>query len=129
MVPFFTNGMEKNIDKLKQRLEDEKTKLEGELGIIGRRSKSNPNDWEAVPPETEEGGEPDLNIAADMVEGFEGASAVEGELEQRLSEVVGALKRIDDETYGICRICKKPVEEERLNANPAASTCISHRNE
>lgn len=110
-------------------MEAEKAKLERELAELGRRNPEIPGDWEPLPPETEPEGEPDKNIAADMVESFEEAAATEGELEKRLSEVSAALKRISAGTYGVCRVCQKPIEEKRLLANPAAATCISHRNE
>ena len=120
--------MGKNTEQFKKRLESEKNLLEKELGMLGRKNPENPNDWEALPPETESEGEPDKNIAADMVEGFEKTVSVQGELEQRLSEIKEALKRIGDGTYGICKVCNKEIEEERLLANPAATTCIEHRN-
>ncbi len=124
-----SNGMGNEIEQFKVKLRAEKEKLEGELTLLGRRTPNNPNDWEAVPPETEAGGEPDPNVTADMVEGFEEATAVEGELEQRLSEVTAALGRIESGTYGTCKVCQNQIETDRLNANPAAATCIGHKNE
>ncbi|MFA5841508.1 MAG: hypothetical protein WC835_00920 [Candidatus Paceibacterota bacterium] len=120
--------MKINIEQLKGKLEAEKTKLLGELSAIGRKNPGNPKDWEAVPPETEPEAEPDQNIAADMVEGFEEAVSTEGELEQRLSEITEALKKIETENYGICRVCAKKIEERRMEANPAATTCMEHLN-
>ena len=120
--------MVKNGERFRGKLIAEKKLLESELSSVGRRSKDVPGDWEAVPPQTESEAEPDKNIAADMVEGFEEAVATEGELEQRLSQIDSALKRMADGTYGVCRVCQKDIEEERLMANPAATTCIEHRN-
>ncbi len=34
-----------------------------------------------------------------------------------------ALKRIEDKTYGICGMCKKPIAKNRLNAMPHADYC------
>jgi DnaK suppressor protein len=44
--------------------------------------------------------------------------------EQVLSEINAALVRIDDGTYGTCRVCGKEIPSERLEAYPWASLCI-----
>jgi RNA polymerase-binding protein DksA len=41
-----------------------------------------------------------------------------------LSEIDAALVRIDDGTFGVCRTCGKPIDEERLAALPWAMKCI-----
>ena len=46
------------------------------------------------------------------------------QLEDQLSEVKGALKRIDEGTYGICSNCGKAIMTERLEALPYAELCI-----
>jgi RNA polymerase-binding protein DksA len=43
---------------------------------------------------------------------------------QVLSEINAALKRIEDGTYGTCRVCGKEIGAERLEAYPWASLCI-----
>jgi RNA polymerase-binding protein DksA len=43
---------------------------------------------------------------------------------QVLGEIVAALKRLDDGTYGTCVRCGKPIGEERLEARPWARLCI-----
>lgn len=47
----------------------------------------------------------------------EGAEAV-------LSRIEAALKRIDDGTYGTCRVCGRQIPEERLEARPWTDLCI-----
>ena len=37
-----------------------------------------------------------------------------------LSEVMDALSRIENGTFGICQICEKPIEKERLVVVPIA---------
>ena len=44
--------------------------------------------------------------------------------EHLLAEIDAALKRIDDGTYGTCRICGRPIGEERLEAVPWTTLCI-----
>lgn len=49
---------------------------------------------------------------------------LEANEEHLLKEIDGALKRIEEGTYGTCRICGKPIGEERLEAVPWATLCI-----
>ena len=42
----------------------------------------------------------------------------------RLERVLAALQSIDDGTYGICVNCGKPIDPRRLDADPAAMTCM-----
>jgi RNA polymerase-binding transcription factor DksA len=44
-------------------------------------------------------------------------------LEKRLADVENALNKIDGGSYGICEVCGNKIEEDRLEANPAARTC------
>ena len=46
------------------------------------------------------------------------------QLEGQLAEVNRALKRIKDETYGICTNCGNVINFERLEALPYAELCI-----
>lgn len=113
-----------NTTAYKGKLEEERARLEKELGTIGRRNPSNPNDWEAVPRET--GLEPDPNDRADQMEEYSENNAILTDLEIRYNEVTGALTRIDDGSYGTCKVCGKEIEAERLDADPSADTCKEH---
>jgi RNA polymerase-binding transcription factor DksA len=116
-----------NTDTFKTQLTEEKEKLEGELSTVGRRNPSNPADWEPTP--SEEGSmEPDPNDQADQIEDYEGNSAILKDLEVRYNHVLAALARIDAGTYGACSVGGEEIEEARLNADPAAATCIAHVN-
>ena len=109
----------------KQALETELARLEGELRSIGGRNPANPSDWEATAADT--GAAPaDQNEVADNIEEYETRSAELKELEIRYNEVREALGRIAAGTYGICRVSGEPIEPERLEANPAATTCKKH---
>ena len=110
----------------KKALEEEKARLETELSSIGRRNPSNPADWEAVPEET--GQEPDILDAGEHIEGYEGNTGILKELEIRYNGVLAALARIDAGTYGVCAVGGEAIEDERLSADPAATTCKEHIN-
>jgi DnaK suppressor protein len=42
-----------------------------------------------------------------------------------LQAIEGALRRIEEGTYGICRDCGEPIAEARLMAIPWTGSCIS----
>lgn len=113
-----------NTASYKTRLEEEKALLEKELGSVGRRNPSNPNDWEAVPQST--GPEADQNDVADQMEGYSENNAILTDLEARYNDVLEALARIEGGTYGVCKVSGEEIEEDRLNADPAAKTCKAH---
>ncbi|MFT5280644.1 MAG: RNA polymerase-binding transcription factor DksA [Flavobacteriaceae bacterium] len=107
---------------------EEKENLEKELLGVGTFDKKN-DDYIAT-PETLDGGEiSDGNQMASHFEEYNERNAVSAILETRLENIQAALLRIENETYGKCQTCQNEIEEERLLANPAASTCIAHRND
>ena len=50
--------------------------------------------------------------------------ALAAQLQETLSDVLGALKKLDDGTYGVCERCHKPISPARLEAKPASAYCI-----
>lgn len=115
-----------NTEHFKERLAAERATLEAELATVGRRNPANPADWEPIPQEV--GQEADPNDQADLMEGLGENAAILTDLENRYNDVLGALARIEDGTYGICAVDGGPIEEERLEAEPAAKTCKQHLN-
>lgn len=111
-------------DSFKKKLEEEKLRLEREMGSVGRKNPSVPDDWESVPTET--GTESDLADQADVVISREENAAIFADLEARYDSVLTALARIEKGTFGKCDVCKKSIENARLVANPTATTCIKH---
>lgn len=121
--------MEKeHIEFFKQKLEEEVALLEKELRSVGRVNPSNPDDWEAKPEESTIV-TADKNEAADRIESYEENTAILKELEVRYNNIKLALKKIESDNFGICEIGDKPIEEDRLRANPAARTCKAHLGE
>jgi len=41
-----------------------------------------------------------------------------------LENVVGAIRRLDTGTYGICALCDEPIDPARLHALPEAAECV-----
>jgi DnaK suppressor protein len=44
---------------------------------------------------------------------------------QKLSSIDEAIRKIDDNSYGVCTDCEEDISEKRLLANPYFITCIS----
>jgi len=55
------------------------------------------------------------------------ASTLEENSTHVLTEIDGALARIDEGTYGICLRCGQPIGQERLEALPWATLCIDDK--
>ena len=66
-----------------------------------------------------------LKIAISTIPPAE-ASSTSAPFLKLLDDVEGALRRMDDGTYGICDACHYPVEKDRLLANPLERLCIDH---
>lgn len=116
-----------DISHFKEKLEVEKKLIEGELRSVGRVNPANPKDWEATPSSIDVM-PADKTEVAEQMEEFEERGAVEVELENKLGSITRALGKIKSGTYGVCEIGGEPIEIVRLEANPAATTCIKHLN-
>ncbi len=117
----------KDLHQYKNALEKELVLLEAELKTVGRKNPDNPKDWEPVPTDLNTLAS-DENEVADSIETFEENTAILKELEIRYNEVKVALERISSNTFGKCTVCGAPIEEKKLEANPAATTCMKHVN-
>lgn len=119
----------KDTEYFKKKLAKEKTLLEDELATVGTPSNPNtPGGWEATSGNIEVDSA-DENELADKMEELEDNEGILQQLEKQLKEVNEALAKIDKGTYGICEISGDPIEKERLEANPAARTCVKHMKE
>jgi RNA polymerase-binding transcription factor DksA len=108
-----------------EKLVAEKKLLEKELGKVGRRNPDNPSDWEATPKDRDTS-QADENTVADSIEGYKENMAIVNTLETRYQDVKSALDKIKHNTYGVCQVCGKEIEIERLEVNPSARTCRKH---
>ncbi len=110
----------------KKKLEDERGVLVRELsGVATIKNNKSPDDWEAKPDNTETD-LPDPNEVGDRIGSYENNTALVQELESQLRNVDAALEKISKGTYGTCETCDKPIETDRLDANPSAKTCKAH---
>jgi len=112
---------EGQLDDLRATLEAERDSLDEELAEHGRKVGK---DWQGT--SKSEGEEPDPNDTADNIEELATNIPLVEELEKRHKEIDKSLEKMDKGTYGICEVCKEPIDIDRLEANPAAATCITH---
>ena len=112
--------------KIREKLEKERDNLLEEMKDMGKFN-AETSEWEATPEEMDYP-ESDQNDMADRFEDFEARSSMVRALEPRLNQVLYALKSINRESFGKCKICKADIELTRLEANPAATTCKKHLN-
>jgi len=49
---------------------------------------------------------------------------VHDRLQRTRTDVVRALEKLDEETYGTCDVCGRPIGEGRLEALPWATLCV-----
>lgn len=113
------------LNYFKDKLIAEKALLEDELQAIGKKDAY--GDWSAV-PEAHTDVEGDEGDQAEFIQDFDSKIARVGSLEVKYNQVVAALDRIEKGTYGICLKSGNLIEEDRLEANPAAETCKAMMN-
>ncbi len=118
------HSTEDQLEELRGALGAERDALEEELTEHGR-VQGQSGDWQGNSSGLQ-GEEADPSDAADQIEELVTNVPLVEELEKRHREVVAALERVGAETYGICEVCKEPIPFDRLEANPAARTCIKH---
>jgi RNA polymerase-binding protein DksA len=110
-----------NLQIYKTKLEEEKKLLIDELTTLGRVDSG--GDWEATPSDEINQEVQDEADMAERAEDYEEKSIKLNSLELRLTDIKKALGKIESKDYGICENCGKEIETDRLEANPAATTC------
>lgn len=112
---------EKTIQKIEAELIKEKAKLETQLAQFSAKSAHNPDDYNAVFPQF---GEKEEDNAVEVAQ-YSDNLTLERTLESALRDVKSALVMIKKGIYGICKYCKRPIDERRLKARPTSSSCIN----
>jgi RNA polymerase-binding transcription factor DksA len=114
-----------DITVYKTQLEEDLAVITKELQTLGIHNPQVKEDWIALPDEVGMG-ESDDDLLADKTEDWEERVATLAALEAQYNDIVRALGKIENGTYGVCEISGEEIEEARLNANPSARTCIAH---
>jgi RNA polymerase-binding protein DksA len=103
------------IDEIQARLEEERALVERQLA--------------------EQGASPGGDVEVAVDEGFADSAQATMERSHQLAfieklrdqheEIVAALGRIQEGTYGLCEHCGRQIDEERLEAIPTSRLCVS----
>ncbi|MBI5221718.1 MAG: TraR/DksA C4-type zinc finger protein [Candidatus Magasanikbacteria bacterium] len=109
------------LDKIKTTLLEEKDRLEKELARFSKRNPHTSDSYDSTFPEY---GDKDDENAAEVAE-YAAEVPLEESFEKTLRDTIIALKRLEEGGYGVCKYCKKPIEEKRLLARPTSSACVS----
>ncbi len=114
--------------KFKGLLDAELSRLTEEMKTLGVKNPEVKGDWVERADDLDTVSS-DPNDVADRAEEEGERRATLAALEGRYNDIRRALRKIDEGTYGICEISGEPIEEDRLEANPAARTCKAHLDE
>lgn len=111
----------KDLEYFKNKLLEEKKMLIEELGEVAEEEPG--QGWEAKSGSIQTDSA-DENEVADKFEEIESNKGVIDKLQKQLTEVELALEKIENGTYGICEETHKPIDRERLEANPSARVSL-----
>jgi len=116
---------EQQIEELKNKLNEDKERLEKELSEFADKNPNVKGDWNAKHPNYGDYNS-EQSENADEVEEYVVDVSLEHNLETRLKDVNEALGKIGTDEYGKCSKCNEEIPFARLQANPEAKTCIEH---
>lgn len=116
-----------NTAQYKEKLESMLKAIKAELSTIAVYNHEQ-DDWD-VTTDSADNDDADINAQADAVEEADEKIAILASLETRYRNIKRALAKIETGDFGICEISGEPIEAKRLEANPAARTCIAHLDE
>jgi RNA polymerase-binding transcription factor DksA len=110
----------KELTDLRVRLEEERVQLDAQLVSIVEDSfaatQSDVSGDVGLDDEPADAGTATFEREKDL--------SIENNVRDLLHKIGGALKRMDDGTYGVCDICGKPIEKARVKALPYVDLCI-----
>jgi RNA polymerase-binding transcription factor len=110
----------KEHDDLRTRMSEEREHLEAQLASIVEESfaatQSDMSGDVGLDDESADAGTATFEREKDL--------SIENNVRDLLRKIDGALKRMDEGTYGLCVRCGRPIEKARLKALPYAELCI-----
>ncbi len=108
------------LNKVRGLLVAEKERLEQDLGKVAKKDSTVKDKYDSTFPDY---GDKDDENAAEVAE-YAANVSIEQDFENLLRDVNASLARLDKGDYGICKYCKKPIQEKRLLARPTSSACV-----
>lgn len=114
---------ERELNAFREQLLKEKESLEEELKYINTTLANSEQEWSGE-NSSYDNHMGDLGTNVDMRQRDLSLSLNTQDL---LNQVNRALERIEEGTYGFCRVCGRPIEKERLEAIPYTELCIEDK--
>lgn len=105
----------------KKKLEQERDQLKKQLAAISKYDKGEKT--RGLDAKFPSYGDKEDENAAEVAQ-YSDDLSLEETLNHLLADVEGALKRIENNTYGVCRYCHEEIDQRRLEARPSSSSCI-----
>jgi DnaK suppressor protein len=104
------------VQRMKDRLLEEKERLQEELSSVPEHTEMDPNadEWEDSSP---------LELQVDEVN-----QDIRAQLQSDLAGIERSLENVEKGTYGICAIGGEDISEARLEVLPWAESCVEHQN-
>ncbi len=121
--PFYTKTMTtEKLAHYKDLLLKEEARLKQELQDFGQEDPKNPGHFEAT---YQDKGGMSEDDNAEQISEYADDLSVEAKLEEELRDTESALHAIEEGKYGVCKYCGQEIDEKRLDARPASSSCVS----
>jgi RNA polymerase-binding transcription factor DksA len=113
------------MEEARSRLEAERDRLEGTRTAFDGDHLHDESGYDSV-SELSHLAQHQADMATETFEREKDFSILQ-DVEEELADVERALVRLDDGTYGRCDACHAPIDDERLEARPAARFCVDHQ--
>ncbi|MFA4942050.1 MAG: TraR/DksA C4-type zinc finger protein [Patescibacteria group bacterium] len=114
-----------SLAQIKADLLKQKEQIKKDLADLARKDSHETDNRTTAFPEY--GYKPDEN--AQEISEYSSNVVTEKVLEDASGDIDGALKRIENGNYGICKYCQNPISIKRLQARPTASSCVACKTE
>jgi len=112
-------------DRARERLDEERARLQSVKDTFAGESDETENESLA---ELSDIDQHQADVGTETFEREKDLSILE-RVEAELADVEHALGRISDGTYGTCQACGRVIDDERLDAMPAARLCLTDQAE
>ena len=112
---------ESTLDRFKKLLEDKESQL---LAVMADHEAER-SEVRLAETAAERSPDPESADGGSMAFEFEKELSVDRNTRDILAQVRQAILAVDDGTYGMCRVCGRPIPVARLRALPHTSLCVT----
>ena len=103
-----------------------RNRLQADIDRVAARVGALEREYAAIVAASETANLDDEHDPEGATVGFERAQvgALLRQAREHVAELDAARQRLESGDYGTCRMCGKPIDEQRLAARPGADTCV-----